>query len=69
MSKIQAILFDKHHWTFNKIAEFLVEHDFNPIKKMHITDNYYRIRLRKPNKTKKYRTKKINDGLKFIIEI
>jgi hypothetical protein len=68
MSKVQAILFDKDYWNVKLIVDFLHEHKFKPIKKMHITDQYYRIRIRNPLKTKRYRTKEIMPGLKFIIE-
>lgn len=69
MSKIQAILFDRNYWNLKEISSFLVKHNLYPIKKVHLTKQYYRVRLRKPNKQKEYRTKKIEEGLKFIIEV
>jgi len=69
MTKVQSILFDKNYWSIRNIVDFLYDHNFHPIKNMHITGKYYRVRIRPPLKSKSYRTKKIEDGLKFIIEI
>lgn len=68
MSKVQSILFDKNYWNIRNIVDFLYDHDFEPIKGMHITNNYYRVRIKHPLKNKSYRTKNISEGLKFIIE-
>lgn len=69
MSKIQSILFNRNHWTIRTIVDMLYENEFVPIKQAHLTKNYYKVRLMNPSKDKKYRTKKINEGLKFIIEL
>lgn len=69
MITVQSILFDKNYWNIRKIADFLYQYNFNPIKKIHVTEKYFRVRIKKPLKNKSYRTKKIKDGLKFIIEI
>lgn len=68
-SQVQAILFDRKYYSLNTIAKFLLKHHYQPIKELHFTKNYYRVRLKKPNHNKKYRTKKVKEGLKFIIEI
>ena len=68
MSKIQAILFDRQYYNFKDIVSFLAQHNLHPIKKVHLTKQYYRVRLRRPNHQKQYRTKNIKKGLKFIIE-
>lgn len=68
MSKIQAILFDRDKYSKTDIFRFLKKHEFYPIKGIHTTNNYYRLRLKNPRKDKQYRTKTITNGIKFIIE-
>lgn len=69
MSKIQAILFDRRYWNIKEINDFLYDHNLTPIKQIHMTPRYYRARLKEPRKDRKYRTKIIKPGLKFIIVI
>jgi hypothetical protein len=67
MSQVQAILFDKTKWTFDDASLFLYDHNVEPIK-MHETQNFYRFRLKTPNKKYKYRIKTISPGIKFVFE-
>ena len=66
MSKVQAVLFQKERWKPEDTVDWLLDHGFLPIKKIHETKRYYRFRLRKPGGT--MRTKKITDSIKFIIQ-
>ena len=54
MSTIQAIIFNKSLYTLNDAIDWLVSHNFKPIKKVHETVNFYRFRMKKPMKEKKY---------------
>lgn len=67
--KIQAILFDRNIWTLLSAESWLKKHELYPIKKVHITKNYYRYRMTEPKKNKKYTTVKIDeyDGILFIL--
>lgn len=67
MSYIQAILFDDSLYDTKKALQWLRKHNYTPIKRVHRTNNYLRYRLVEPNDTDRYRTKKITDGIKFII--
>src|SRR5579885_2717298 len=67
-SNIQAIIFKKENWTENKAEKWLKMHNFNPIKNVHITENYLRYRLKNPNKLNEYRTYDIGNGIKLILE-
>ena len=67
-SNIQAIIFKKENWTENKAEKWLKMHNFNPIKNVHITENYLRYRLKNPNKLNEYRTYDIGNGVKLILE-
>jgi hypothetical protein len=64
---VQAILFDKTIWSPNSSATWLMRHSFHPIKRMHETSHYYRYRLMEPSKRRRYVTKTIGHGIKFII--
>ena len=68
-TEVQAILFNKKYYNLDKVNKWLVKHEYKPIKKIHTTDNYHRVRLRQPKKDVKYRTKAITKTIKYIIEI
>jgi hypothetical protein len=67
-SRIQSILFDKRYFTYIEAIEWLLIHN-KKMGKLDETKRYYRFRKLKPNKNKKYRTKTITKGIKFIFEI
>ena len=67
MSEVQAVLFNKHLITKKKAREWLKRNKMQPIKKVHTTKNLYRYRINPPKKYKKFRYKKINDHMSFII--
>jgi len=65
---IQAILFDKNLWTAKNAYKWVKGHGYNPIKRVHITKNYYRYRITDPKTYRLMRIKNISDnGIKFII--
>ncbi len=65
---IQAILFNKEYYTKLESKNWLLQHEYYPIKPVHITKNYYRYRLRQPDKEKyHYMTKSFNPYIKVII--
>jgi len=66
-SYIQAILFDNKYYTTQEARKWLYDNDFKPIKKVHKTDKYLRYRITEPNNKDKYRIKKINNNINFII--
>ncbi len=67
MSNIQSILFDKSKWTLPKAKQWLKKRHY----KTGLDDkpNHYRFRQQEPNKNDKYITKKIDDGIEFIVKI
>lgn len=69
MSKIQAVLFQKSKWKTQKCRNWLQKNNFKPIKRVHITNKYYRYRIRRPKQFKRLRTKIIDksNGIHLII--
>jgi hypothetical protein len=67
---IQAILFDKLYWNTNDARIYLKESNKKPIKRVHITDNYYRYRLIEPDYDNYYYIfKKGNNHIDYIIQL
>lgn len=66
-SNIQSILFDNNKWKVSDAHKWLRQHKFRPIKKVHITKNKLRFRLRNPTDFDRFRIRKISDGIEFII--
>ena len=53
---LQAVLFDRFKWSTEDAKQWLKEHSFLPIKKVHITDKFKRFRIAEPD-YKKYKYK------------
>ena len=51
MSKLQNLMFYKADWNIRNIHKFLEKHMIVPIKPIHTTANYYRIRIQIPKKS------------------
>ncbi len=67
---IQAVLFDKNYWNTNDARAQLKASGHQPIKKVHITDKYYRYRLIEPNYNKyHYIIKRGNNHIDYIIQL
>ena len=54
MNNIQAIIFNKKHFTPLSSNNWIKRHDFHPIKQMHETKHYYRYRIKEPKRGKIY---------------
>lgn len=67
VSNIQTVLFDNSKFSEEEAEEFLEEHKIKPIKSVHYTTNYLRYRIKDPKEFKKFYTKSIEDGIKFVI--
>lgn len=65
-SEIQAILFNKDT-PIDDIVDFLYKHNIIPLKAIHETQGYKRVRINDPKKYKNMRIKEINDKIKFIL--
>lgn len=66
-NQVQAILFKKDKWSSKKSLFWLKEHNYNPIKEVHITKNFRRYRIRNPDKFKRFITKKLKNNIDLII--
>lgn len=66
---IQAVLFDRNKWTSAEARKWLKLHNYQPIKRVHITNNNLRYRLKQPFKTSRYITKHLSNGVTLIIEL
>lgn len=68
--EIHAILFNKNKYDTIKARSMLKKHDFIPIKRVKITDKYYRYTLTHANADKyNYITKIINDNVTIVFQI
>lgn len=67
MGRIQAILFDRDHWTTSSARTWLKKNDHTPIKRAHTTDNFIRYRLEEPSNFKHFITKKLDEHIELII--
>ena len=67
MSEVHSILFNKNIWTLKDSKRWLKEHDYIPIKKVDITTNFYRFRIRDPKLFKKFRIIYIDYGIEFVL--
>ena len=67
---LQAVLFDRFKWSTEDAKQWLKEHSFLPIKKVHITDKYKQFRITELDYKKyKYRINYGNNGISFIIGV
>lgn len=66
-SDIQAVLFDKSLWSDEMARGWLKRHKLKPIKKVHITDNYLRYRIRSPIIYSKFSITKESGGVRFVL--
>ena len=62
---IQAVLFPKH-FTSHEIHRFIREHKLKPIKPIHETVRFKRLRITEPNYSR-YTTKKLANGIELIL--
>lgn len=67
MSEVQSVLFDKKIWEPAPSNNWLKHHHLEPIKKVHITDDYLRYRINSPKKYKRFRTKRLSCGIKVVL--
>lgn len=52
---LQAILVKREYGSLNDAKFWVRRHHYSPIKPVHITDRYYRFRLREPKSSYDYR--------------
>ena len=71
MSSVQAVLFSRNTKRNSKERkDWLLRHNYIPIKKVHITDQYYWYWILKPNYNKYiYWIKQIDDDIYIIAQI
>ena len=63
---IQSVIFDKKHWTVESSRRWL-EHKHLKDYKVHITDNFIRWRQHEPDQYSKYITKRLPNGIEYIL--
>jgi len=67
---IISILFDKTKFTTKKARKYLSDNNLKAIKKVHISDRYYRYRINTPIKGRKYATWSMaTPGVKYIVSL
>lgn len=63
---IQSILIPKH-FGLTKAKKWIKDHKFKIIK-IHETEHFYRFRQLTPDNNKRYRTKKLKNGIIYVLE-
>lgn len=63
---IQTVLFDKNIWSFRKASKWLKDHDYKNYEDVDIKPNELRFRQMKPDKNRKYYTKKLDNGIDLV---
>jgi hypothetical protein len=67
---LQAVLFYKDYWNATRAREHLNKEKLKPIKRVHITDKYYRYRIAEPDyKNYTYIIKRGKNHIDYIIGI
>jgi hypothetical protein len=65
-SKIQSLLFDKQ-WTVAEAKDWARDHGYKAVK-VHVTDDYIRLRQKRPVSGTAKRTITFGQGIKAIVE-
>lgn len=65
-SKVQSLLFDKQ-WTVGEAKDWALSHRFKA-GKVHVTDDYIRLRQRRPVSGAEKRTITFGQGIKAVVE-
>ena len=63
---VQAILINKHNLNKREAKKYVKKMGYDPIKKAHETENYYRFRINDPNLFDIFSTVKINDIVTIV---
>lgn len=66
-SEIQSILFDMNYWSPKEARQWLKQHDFIPIKRVHRGRQFLHYRLRESEIFDRLRIKKVGKNIEFII--
>ena len=66
--QLQSVIFKKKYWTPTKARAWLKNEGIKPIKKVHITDDYLRYRV-KEQKYENYITRDMGNNVKFIMGV
>lgn len=66
---IQSVLFKKELFTTAKARAYLKKRNLKPIKRVDITENYLRYRIRSPKGFKRFYSKEIQKGVSYIIGV
>ena len=68
-STIQSVAFERELWTPSDAKEWLKNHNFIPIKKVHPNRRFLRYRLAKPAQFRTFHVKVLPDGVRLILGI
>ena len=69
-SAIQALMFDKNYYNKRQVQQFLKRNNITPLKAIHTTNKYHRVRLLQPiyDNHHYYRTGHLTTGIDCIYE-
>jgi len=64
---VQSVLFNKNIWSLSDAIKWLREHKYK-VKKVDVTENFYRFRQRKPRAKYRYINKKLgSSGIELVL--
>lgn len=66
---VHSILFNNKVYTTTTARKWLKEHNYSPIKRVDVTTNYLRYRIRDPKEFKSFVTKEITNDITFVFGI
>ena len=67
MSQIQSVRFRKNKYTQSQARKWMKDNNITPLKRVDITKNWYRFRIREPYVFKKMWTRVVNKNIHFIL--
>lgn len=63
---IQSILFNNKKWSELEVENYIRENNIKKLKPIHSTDNYFRVRVHKPE-FDSYMTTHEKNGIRYVI--
>lgn len=64
---LHAVIFEKKLWTTRQARAWMRAKGWKPVKRVDVTENFYRYRLRSPKQFKRFRTKRLPGGVQLIL--
>ena len=67
--EVHSVLFNKALWNCDDARKWLKKHNLVPIKRVHVTTENLRYRIKPPELFQSFVTKHLNHGITFVFGI